>query len=157
MLQCPRCDTAGARNYLLHDVLTAKFKIHTPFNHFSHYLNYRPTLPARTQACAPSVCCCQPLQMAVGGRGHCGASLDSLRQSRSFQQPPLCSHAWQTQNTQHARTHESKNTVMKTNGVSFLGTFVWSHNFSSCVTFKATLTSLPLTIPGPSSCESAGC
>jgi len=46
----PSCYTASNGNYLLHDVLMARFKIHTPFNHYSHYPNWRLIPPANNSS-----------------------------------------------------------------------------------------------------------
>lgn len=89
MLPWLRCYTASPENYLLHEVLTARFEMYTPFHHYSHYPNWILSLPAKTPVCAQLAGHCQPVQMASAWLSHHVASLDSLRQKGSFHHSSL--------------------------------------------------------------------
>lgn len=135
VLLCPRCYRASNGNYLLPNVLAARFKIHTQCNHYSHYPNWRLILPARTPACAPLGGHCQPGQMAGAVPRLYVASLDSLRQSGSFHNPSLLPSMANTlrNQTKHKCRDEDKRQIVLGSPLFVITTFnparQYAHNY----------------------------
>lgn len=111
---CTSCCTASYRNYLLHHVLTARSKIHTPFNQYSHYPNWR--LPAKNlqSALHQKGNASQQLQMAVARLSHRRGQLGLIETEWIIS--PSLSAFMDGKHTHTHITYENTNTVRKTNG-----------------------------------------